>query len=61
MAKQPEKKSKEELEAEVWSAISAFEQILEAIPNDRASLEALSNTYEQIGDHTKAKEYMLRL
>lgn len=61
MAKQPDKKSKEELESEVWSAISAFEQILEAIPNDRASLEALSNTYEQIGDHTKAKEYMLRL
>jgi tetratricopeptide (TPR) repeat protein len=61
MAKQPDKKSKEELESEVWSAIAAFEQILEAIPNDRASLEALSNTYEQIGDHTKAKEYMLRL
>jgi len=61
MAKQPEKKSKENLEAEVWSAIAAFEQILEAIPNDRASLDALSNTYAQIGDHTKAKEYMLRL
>jgi hypothetical protein len=61
MAKQPEKKSKEDLETEVWSAIAAFEQILEAIPNDRASLDALSNTYEQIGDHTKAKEYMLRL
>jgi hypothetical protein len=61
MAKQQEKKSKEDLEAEVWSAIADFEQILEAIPNDRASLDALSNTYEQIGDHTKAKEYMLRL
>jgi len=61
MARQPEKKSKEDLEAEVWSAIAAFEQILEAIPNDRASLDALSNTYEQIGDHSKAKEYMLRL
>ena len=45
----------------VWSAIRAFEQILDAIPNDRASLEALSNTYEQIGDLAKAKPYMLRL
>ncbi len=54
-------KSKDELESEVLSAIAAFEQILEAIPNDRASLEALANTYEQIGDHTKAKEYAVRL
>jgi len=54
-------KSRDELEGEVLSAIAAFEQILEAIPNDRASLEALANTYEQIGDHTKAKEYAVRL
>jgi hypothetical protein len=52
---------KTDLEAEVWNAISAFEQILEAMPNDRASLEALSNAYQQIGDHTKAKEYVIRL
>jgi hypothetical protein len=49
------------LEAEVWSAISAFEQILQAMPNDRASLEVLSHAYEQIGDHTRAVEYYLRL
>lgn len=55
------KKEKQDLEAEVWNAITAFEQILEAMPNDRASLEALSHAYEQIGDLTKAKEYFVRL
>lgn len=49
------------LEEEIWSAISAFEQILEAMPNDRASLEALTHAYEQIGDHTRATEYAIRL
>ena len=46
---------------EPWSAIAAFEQIIDAIPNDRQSLESRSNIYEQIGDFAKAKEYMLRL
>jgi len=55
------KKEKQDLEAEVWNAITAFEQILEAMPTDRASLEALSHAYEQIGDLTKAKEYFVRL
>ena len=64
--KEPKKDAKkdpkveQDLEAEVWTAITAFEQILEAMPNDRASLDALSHAYEQIGDHTKAKEYLLR-
>ncbi|OGV64258.1 MAG: hypothetical protein A2498_05345 [Lentisphaerae bacterium RIFOXYC12_FULL_60_16] len=49
------------LEEEVWSAIGAFEQILEAIPNDRASLEALLHAYEQIGDMVRSKEYLMRL
>jgi len=49
------------VEEEVWNAISAFEQILEAMPEDRASLEALSHAYEQIGDHTRCKDYLLRL
>lgn len=62
MAKKADKPSKDKnLEEEVWNAISAFEQILEAMPNDRASLEALSHAYEQIGDHVKAKEYLVRL
>lgn len=57
----PKDKSRGNVEDEVWAAISAFEQILEAIPNDRASLEALSHAYEQIGDHTKAQEHAIRL
>ena len=55
------KRDKKDLETEVWNAITAFEQILEAMPNDRASLEALSHAYEQIGDLTKAKEFFVRL
>ena len=56
-----EKKRKDNLEEEVWNAISAFEQILEAIPNDRASLDALSHAYGQIGDQTRAMDYLVRL
>ncbi len=54
-------KERKQLEEEVWSAIGAFEQILEAMPDDRASLETLSHAYGQIGDHAKAYEYLLRL
>ncbi len=54
-------KGRKQLEEEVWSAIAAFEQILEAMPEDRASLETLSHAYGQIGDHAKAYEYLLRL
>jgi hypothetical protein len=48
-------------ESEIWSAISAFETILEAIPDDRSSLETLSHAYDHIGDQTKTLEYLLRL
>jgi len=48
-------------DGEVYGAIAAFEQILEALPNDRASLEALSNAYEHLGNLDKAKEYIVRL
>lgn len=48
-------------ETDIWNAISAFERILEAIPSDRVSLEALTDAYEHVGDHTRAKEYILRL
>ena len=61
MADKQDKTSAKSLEEEVWTAISAFEQILEAMPNDRASLEALSHAYIQIGDHTRAKDYLIRL
>ncbi len=61
MAKKEDGKSHADLEGEVLSAIAAFEQILEAMPHDRSSLEALSHAYGQIGDHAKAGEYLIRL
>ncbi|MDP6491088.1 MAG: hypothetical protein QGH42_09115 [Kiritimatiellia bacterium] len=61
MAEETNKTGRKQLEEEVWSAIGAFEQILEAMPDDRASLETLSHAYSQIGDHAKAYEYLLRL
>ncbi|NCC52200.1 MAG: hypothetical protein EOM20_13420 [Spartobacteria bacterium] len=48
-------------EAEVWSAISSFEQILEAMPNDRVALETLHEAYEKIGDQAQALNYLSRL
>jgi len=54
-------KKKTELEEEVWNAISAFEQILEAMPNDRESLMALAHAYQQIGDLSRARDYTIRL
>ena len=56
-----DKKQREDLENEVWSAIAAFEQIVQTIPDDRVSLEALSHAYEQIGDLARARDYLLRL
>lgn len=50
-----------ESENDVWNAIAAFETILEALPEDRSSLETLSHAYEFIGDRAKALEYVLRL
>lgn len=48
-------------EVEIWNAIAAFEKILEALPTDRVSLETLADAYEKVGDHTRAKDYVLRL
>lgn len=48
-------------EAELWNAISAFERILEVLPDDRATLETLAHAYQQVGDHTRARDYLLRL
>jgi len=59
--KKQENDSRIELEEKVWNAIATFEQILEAMPNDRASLDTLAHAYEQVGDHTKAKDYLVRL
>lgn len=53
--------SNADTESEVWGAIAAFEQILEAMPTDMASLAALAHAYSQIGDHSRATEYFVRL
>jgi hypothetical protein len=56
-----ESRQREDLENQVWNAIAAFEQIVETIPNDRVSLEALSHAYGQVGDLSRAREYLTRL
>ncbi len=48
-------------EADVWNAISAFERILEVMPDDRTSLDTLVHAYTQLGDHTRARDYLIRL
>lgn len=53
-------KEPDRTESDVWNAIGQFEKILEVMPNDRFSLETLADAYEKIGDHTRAKDYLLR-
>jgi tetratricopeptide (TPR) repeat protein len=60
MSKEPSKEMSQ-TESEVWNAIGQFEKILEVMPNDRFSLETLADAYEKIGDHTRAKDYLVRL
>ena len=52
---------KQQGDDDLFGAIMAFEQILEAMPDDHTSLETLWHAYEQIGDLAKARDYMLRL
>lgn len=47
-------------EDDILSAISAFEKIVEVMPNDRNSLAILSQAYMQIGDLTRAFDYLIR-
>lgn len=61
MAGKDDSHQQADLESQVWSAIAAFEQIVETIPNDRVSLEALSHAYEQVGDLSRARDYLTRL
>ncbi len=61
MASPTQRGSNLEAESEVWQAISAFEQILEVMPNDRSSLETLSHAYEHVGERARALDYLLRL
>jgi tetratricopeptide (TPR) repeat protein len=63
MATDPDKNAAaaKSLEEEILAAISGFEKILEAMPDDRASLEALAHAYDQMGQKEKARDYLLRL
>jgi len=61
MADKQNRTTAAESETDVWNAIAAFEKILEAIPDDRSSLETLSHAYEHIGDRARALDYLLRL
>jgi len=56
-----DQKKKLDAETEVWNAISAFEQIIEAMPEDRLALETLQEAYEKIGDQAQALNYLVRL
>jgi hypothetical protein len=51
----------DEEQDEIRSAIAAFEQILEAMPDDRGSLEALYHAYERLGDEKQSTRYLVRL
>jgi hypothetical protein len=42
-------------------AISFFEQILQSMPDDRVSLEVLSQAYEGTGEAEKARDLLVRL
>ncbi len=53
--------SKASSDAELKSAIIAFEQILDAEPNDRLALETLSDAYGRMGENAKATVYLVRL
>jgi hypothetical protein len=60
MSEEEEKKPRD-TESEVWNAISAFERILEVMPDDRTSLDTLVHAYTQLGDYTRARDYLMRL
>lgn len=53
--------SEDSSEAELRSAVSAFEQILEVEPNDRLALETLGTAHARLGDPDKATTFLLRL
>lgn len=48
-------------ESEVWNAIEAFQEILNAIPGDRTALETLFEAYDHLGDRNKALQYLMQL
>jgi tetratricopeptide (TPR) repeat protein len=60
-AKDATKEHVDEARANILRAIEAFEQIVEVMPDDVTSLEALCHAYEQLGDAAKARKHLLAL
>ncbi len=48
-------------EADVYTTIMAFEQILEVMPDDRGALESVARAYTELGDQIQARQYIVRL
>ena len=46
---------------EAWGAIAAFEGILEVMPDDCGAMDALVQSYEMVGEHARARQYLIRL
>jgi len=61
MAEIPGKSAENRSIAEAWNAITAFEQILEIMPNDVGTLDALVRSCEMVGDLERARRYVIRL
>lgn len=54
-------RSEDKTVAEALSVIEAFEQVLEAAPEDIGALDALYRAHEIVGNRARAREYLLRL
>ncbi len=55
------KRPGEDREAEIWNAVSAFERVLEVLPDDRTALATLVDAYTRLGDFMRARQYLKRL
>jgi hypothetical protein len=60
-AKDAAKEREDEARESILRAIEAFEQIVEVMPDDTISLEALCHAYQQLGDGAKARKHLLAL
>ena len=53
--------AKQQLDESLTAIVDGLERILDASPNDHATLELLAYIYEYVGDAAKVREYLLRL
>jgi tetratricopeptide (TPR) repeat protein len=57
----PDNNTEKMNEDELWAAISSLELILDVMPEDKTSLQALAGAYVDIGDISKAVKLKVRL